>query len=227
MKNLSILVAEDDVLLRKALVDYISIFIDNIYQAGDGIEALAMYEKHKPNIIFTDINMPLLNGLDLIEKIRKVDEDIEIIIISAYTDTEYLLRAVELHLASYLVKPIEANKLKDTLLKSINMALSKSSPNESIVKLSDNYHWDYTHKQLYLKDEKIKLSNYELLFIECLINSKESTVSYEEIHRFVYEDKDYSKDSIASLVKRLRCKSSKNIIIASYGEGYKIGLLEQ
>jgi len=225
MKNLSILVAEDDVMLRKALVDYISIFIDNIYQASNGIEAFTMYEKYKPNIIFTDINMPLLNGLDLIDKIRKIDKNIEIIIISAYTDTEYLLRAVELHLASYLVKPIEADKLKDTLLKSINIALSKSKSSETIVKLSDNYHWDYKHKQLYLKDKKIKLSNYELLFMECLICSKNSTVSYEAIHRFVYEDKDYSKDSITSLVKRLRHKSSKNIVIASYREGYKIGLL--
>jgi len=225
MKNLSILVAEDDVQLRKELVDYISIFIDNIYQANDGMEALAMYEKYRPNIIFTDINMPLLNGLDLVEKIRKVDKDIEIIIISAYTNTEYLLRAVELHLASYLVKPIETDKLRDTLLKSIDTAKSKFNKDDSVLELIDNYHWDYTHKDLYLKGEKVKLSNYELLFLECLVCSKNSTVLYEEIHEFVYENKEYSKNSMTSLVKRLRQKSSKNIITSTYKEGYKIGLL--
>ena len=225
MKNISILVAEDDVLLREELVDYISIFIDTIYQANDGIEALAMYEAYTPDILFTDINMPLLNGLDLIEKIRKTDKEIEIIIISAYTDTEYLLRAVELHLASYLVKPIETTKLRDTLLKSISVAQSNPDFDVSILKLSDNYHWDYVYKQLYLQDKKIKLSYYELLFLECLIHSKESTVSYEDIYRFVYEDKEYSRNSITSLVKRLRYKSSKDIVISSYKEGYKIGLL--
>jgi YesN/AraC family two-component response regulator len=126
MKNLSILIAEDDVFLREELVNYISIFVDDIYQANNGIEAFDMYQKYKPSIILTDIDMPLLNGLELIEKIREVDENIDIIIISAYTYTEYLLRAIELNLVSYLAKPIQRNKLEDTLLKSI--AIAKSRP---------------------------------------------------------------------------------------------------
>ena len=126
MKNLSILIAEENVFLREELVDYISTFVDDIYQANNGIEAFDMYQKYKPSIILTDIDMPLLNGLELTEKIREVDENIEIIIISAYTYTEYLLSAIELDLVSYLAKPIQRNKLEDTLLKSI--AIAKSRP---------------------------------------------------------------------------------------------------
>jgi YesN/AraC family two-component response regulator len=124
MKNLSILIAEENVFLREELVEYISTFVDDIYQANNGIEAFDMYQKYKPSIILTDINIPLLNGLELTEKIREVDENIEIIIISAYTYTEYLLSAIELDLVSYLAKPIQRNKLEDTLLKSI----AKSRP---------------------------------------------------------------------------------------------------
>lgn len=222
MKNISILVAEDDIDLREQLVEYISIFIDTIYEASDGKEALAIYEEYKPNILFADINMPYINGLDLIEQIRKVDKNIEIVIISAYTDTEYLLRAVELHLASYIVKPIETGKLKDTLLKSIDSAKLKVKSKKTVIELYDEYYWDSSHKQLYIKEIQVKLSNYELLFLECLIQSKNSTVSYESIHNFVYNDKEYAKDAITSMVKRLRQKTSKDIVTACYKEGYKI-----
>ena len=222
MKNISILVTEDDIDLREQLVEYISIFIDTIYEASDGKEALAIYEEYKPNILFADINMPYLNGLYLIEQIRKIDKNIEIVIISAYTDTEYLLRAVELHLVSYIVKPIETGKLKDTLLKSIDSAKLKVKSKKFVIELYGGYYWDSSHKQLYIKEIQVKLSNYELLFIECLIKAKNSTVSYESIHNFVYNNKEYTRDTITSMVKRLRQKTSKDIVTSCYKEGYRI-----
>ncbi|RLA81827.1 MAG: DNA-binding response regulator [Epsilonproteobacteria bacterium] len=222
MKDISILVAEDDVALRNELVEYMSIFIDTIYEADDGKEALAMYKKHKPDILFADINMPHLNGLELIEEIREVDADIEIIIISAYTDTSYLLKAIELKLVSYIVKPIETMRLKNMLMKSIENVKLKAKSKKSIVELSDDCYWDSSQKQLYINENQIKLSSHELLFLECLIKAKNSTVSYEYIHNFVYDTTEFSKDAIISMVKRLRQKTSKNIVMASYKVGYRI-----
>ena len=85
MRNISILIAEDDIDLRRELVDYMSIFVDTIYEANDGKEALDIYAKHTPDILFTDINMPQINGLDLIKQIRKIDKNIEIVIITLLT----------------------------------------------------------------------------------------------------------------------------------------------
>ncbi len=222
MNNISILVAEDDVALRKELAEYIGIFVDTIYEADDGEEALAIYKKYKPDILFADINMPHLNGLELIKEIRDVDEEIEIIVISASTDTSYLLKAIELKLVSYIVKPIEIQKLKNMLLKSIENVKLKVKSKKSIVKLSDDYYWDSSQKQLFINENKIKLSSYELLFLECLVEQKNTTVSYESIHNFVYDTREYSKDAIISMVKRLRQKTSKDIVTACYKVGYTI-----
>ncbi|MDQ7084090.1 MAG: response regulator [Sulfurovum sp.] len=222
MKNISILIAEDDSALRKQLIEYISIFVETIYEASDGKEALALYQEQSIDILFCDINMPKLNGLDLIEKIRKEDKEIEIIIISAYTDTSYLLRAIELHLVSYLIKPIESSKLKEALLTSITKVKAKKSLKNLMIALPLEYQWDTQHKELYCKDVKIALSHYEKLFIAYLIKNKNNTLSYEAIHHCIYINKPFTKNAITSLVKRLRQKTHKSMIKTSHSEGYRI-----
>ncbi len=217
MKNISILIAEDDEILREQLVESIELQIDTIYQTDNGMDAYDMYKKYNPSIILSDIHMPRLNGLGLIEKIRKEDKDTKIIILSAYTEVAYFQKAVELHLVSYLIKPIPSGQLRDAINKSI-----KSINKSVLIQLIDNYFWDTQDRLLYKYNELVKLSRYELLFIECLVKSRHRSVSYEAIHNFVYDMQDYSKDAISSLVKRLRKKTDKDMIISSHGEGYRI-----
>ncbi|MDQ7047240.1 MAG: response regulator [Sulfurovum sp.] len=74
-----------------------------------------LYQSKKPDIIISDIKMPYLNGLDMAKKIRKEDKTTPIIITTAFTDTSYMLQAVELQLIKYIVKPITSIKLKEAL----------------------------------------------------------------------------------------------------------------
>jgi len=105
-KNIKILVVEDDEIARENEVEYLQEYFENIYEAKDAIEALKIYEQIQPSIIITDIQMPKLNGLEFVQRIREKNDEVQIIVLTAFCDKDYLLKAIELKLIKYLVKPI-------------------------------------------------------------------------------------------------------------------------
>lgn len=219
MKNIKILVADDDITTLYGLSNFLQLFSPNIYQASDGIDALNIYKKYKPDIILTDINMPRLNGLELSRKIRQISKESKIIILTAHTDTKYLLDAVKLHLVSYLVKPINLSELESIILKII-----LELENQDYINLGNEYFWRDLNKSLFYKNHQIELSSYESLFISHLIKYKNQTVSYESLHYAINELDHFSKNSITSIAKRIRYKTYKNFISNVYRKGYKISL---
>lgn len=113
--NYSILYVEDDDSIRSNVVNSLSKKYAHVYEASNGKEAYELYTQLSPDIIITDIQMPQMDGLTLIEAIRLQNESIPIIITSAFSDSQKLLRAVKLHLVDYLIKPISRNSLKVAL----------------------------------------------------------------------------------------------------------------
>ena len=71
ISDISILIAEDEQKLLNSMVEYLELFFEKVYTAQDGMTAYEIYEKQKPDIIIADIHMPRLDGLSMIEKIRK------------------------------------------------------------------------------------------------------------------------------------------------------------
>ena len=97
-KNIKILYVEDDEIARENGIEYLENYFELIYDASDAIKALQLYEKYKPDIIITDIQMPKLNGLEFVKRIRQKDKKTQVIIITAFSDKDYLLKAIELGL---------------------------------------------------------------------------------------------------------------------------------
>jgi len=217
MKNSSILVVEDKLDQREAMMEYLSIFFDTIYQASNGIEALDVYNKYLPNIILTDLDMPKLNGVDFIQKIREVDNNVNIIIFSAHTNTEDFLKVVSLNLVDYLVKPIQMDKLKAAIFRAV-----ENMSSENLVYLNADYIWNSQTKTLCLENERVELSSYETTFLNILIASINHDVSYETIHSHINPDTQYSQNAIFTLVKRIRKKTTKCLIKSAFKFGYKI-----
>ncbi|MBA1419559.1 MAG: response regulator [Epsilonproteobacteria bacterium] len=89
----------------------------HIYEAANGLDAYEIYKNKALDLIITDIHMPKMDGLTLVEKIREERSDVPIIIISAYSDQEKLLRAVKLKLVDYIIKPITRKTLKELMQK--------------------------------------------------------------------------------------------------------------
>lgn len=123
---INVIVAEDQQLILKDLCNKISKSDNNINIIATALNGADAYEKiikFKPDIVFTDINMPILNGIDMIEKLKKENIDSRFVIISGYKDFEYARSAIKIGVDEYLLKPI----LTDDIKKIINNLKSKIS----------------------------------------------------------------------------------------------------
>jgi YesN/AraC family two-component response regulator len=221
MNKISILIVEDELNLLKAYSKYISLFCEFIYTASNGEEALELYYKNKPDIILTDINMPKFDGMQFIQKVRETDKNTKIIILSAHTETKNLLKAVQLNLVSYLVKPVKMSELKSIILQTIEEVTQRN-----ILYLHANYTWNKESNLLKYKNETISLTGYENAFVKCLVSNINQDIAYEELHNYIYLNEAYSLSAISSLVKRIRKKTSKELIKSSFKFGYKIESLD-
>ena len=218
-KNLSLLYIEDEKFIRENAILFLEDQFKIIYEAKDGVEGFEIYNTQKPDIIITDISMPRMSGLELCEKIRTLDQKTPIIITTAHADTHYLLKAIELNLIKYLIKPIE----EDQLLEAINICCEKLSLNNSnIVQLTLDFTFDTFNKTLFNKNILIKLTKSELLLLDILIKKIDHIVSYEEIEYFIWYDKVMSSDALKSVVRSVRNKIDKSIIENFSKQGYKI-----
>ncbi|PLY07883.1 MAG: hypothetical protein C0625_04040 [Arcobacter sp.] len=114
LKSLKILFVEDEEDLIEIITDTLIKINANFLTAKNGEEALKIIKKEvNIDVIVTDINMPVMNGLLMIEKLRNNNNDIPVIIMSAHTENEYIDRAKELGVDNYLLKPFDFIKFID------------------------------------------------------------------------------------------------------------------
>jgi len=219
ISDISILIAEDEKQLLNSMVEYLELFFVHVYTAEDGLTAYKIYKKQKPDIIISDIHMPHLDGLSMIEKIRKKDLETKIIITTAHSEKEKLMQAIELHLVKYMVKPIQSDKLKELLLTLVDELRQK----KDWVYLKESFYWDKTKKRLFHDEDEVVLKPKEQKVLELLCSRTNQSISAIDIYNYLYEDqpeRDFSSDAITSLMKRIRQKLPKETIKSSYGVGY-------
>jgi len=102
-----ILYVEDDGDIAAEVTEFLEKRVKKLYVAKDGVEGLEMYEKVYPDLIITDVQMPRMNGLEMVAKIRQTNIEIPIMITSAYNDTNFLLDSINLGVDGYLLKPLD------------------------------------------------------------------------------------------------------------------------
>ena len=113
LKRLVILYVEDDEHIRNELTSLLSKFFKNIYTAVNGQDGLNVYNEKKDeiNIIISDINMPKLNGIEMVKKIREDNSDVSVIFTTAYSDNDFLFESIKLKIYDYIIKPIDVRSL--------------------------------------------------------------------------------------------------------------------
>lgn len=217
MFDLKILYAEDNKNVRDSYALVLKRYFKEVIEACDGKEALELYKSHKPDIVLTDINMPELDGLELIRIIRKNDKTTKIIVLSAYSDQEKLLKAIPLGLFAYLVKPIKGDDLKNVLTN-----VASSTEKHEQLKLSNGYVFDITGRKLFNESKEVELTTQEFTIINMLAGDIHKPVSNEVISFSLWnENNDESNSKIQNIIKRLR-KKVPDLIDSVYGFGYKI-----
>ncbi len=120
-KSITVLYVEDDTEIREQTAIFLNRFFKKVYLAKDGGEALEIFEANEKSIdiLISDIKMPKFDGLQLSEKCLKKKKELEIILTTAYGQRELLLKAIDIGVASYIIKPVELHFFASTLIKAI------------------------------------------------------------------------------------------------------------
>ncbi len=110
-KELTLLYVEDNEQLKNVKLELFNDIFKRVVYAKNGYEGLLKYQEEHFDLIITDINMPVMDGLDMVEKIQKTNPSQKVIVLSAYTELEYLSKLAKLNIACFLTKPIDMKKL--------------------------------------------------------------------------------------------------------------------
>ncbi len=167
LSPLSLLYVEDNTLLQEKASSFFEKLFGTVYRANDGKSGVELFTKHKPSIIITDIQMPLMDGLQMAQAIRALDATSKIIVTSAYDDKAYLLKTIALGLNGYLVKPLKVEELSTLLL-----TLASQMAEERNKSIFNNYLYSIFNNQdnllMMLKNDNVILANeHALSFFQC------------------------------------------------------------
>ncbi len=216
LKDISILCVEDEDGIRETIVSTLKYYFKEVYEASNGNEAFELYEYYKPKIILSDIQMKDSNGLDLVKKIRKNDNDTMIIMLTAYSNEEYLMELINLNINHFILKPLNLKKLNVALEKYLQKAIKP-------VFLCDNLILDSQKRELIYKNQEIiSLRKREKDFLHLLYDKNGSILKYEEIEFELWNEKQMTSHALKSFIKELRIKIPINIIKNVPQEGYTL-----
>ncbi|MFW2609668.1 response regulator transcription factor [Aliarcobacter butzleri] len=219
MKSLKVLVVEDEIKLANLIKASIKELFFKVNIAKDGIEGLKKFQSFKPDIIISDITMPNLDGLEMCQKIRE-ESNIPIVILSAYSQKEKLLKAIDLGINKYFIKPFDIEEFLEYLKN-----LSKNIKKIKTYKLKDNFVFDNNSVCLYKDEILINLTKREREFLNILIKNKNSLVKKEDIKTLLWNE-EVSDERLRTFIKRLRLKTSKDLVENVSSQGYLISVFD-
>lgn len=198
LNNFSILIVEDDEIARLMIKQNIKKYCKAFYEAKDGLEGYEVFKTNTIDLIVTDIQMPNLNGFDMIIKILTLKPHQAFIVMTSYDNDKNILSSAKAGALSFLRKPFEIQDLQTALL----LALSKIK-NETI-SLSQNIEINTQNEQIFIDKKPLFLSykNHKIFWL--LYYNINNLVTYEMIEDYIYENQSTNKNTIHSTILRLK-----------------------
>lgn len=233
-KKFSILFVEDHDELRENTREVLNKFFKNAHSAANGEEALQQYrdfyakELKYYDIVLSDIQMPWMDGVELVEQIYAINPYQTVLMLSAHDDAKYLVPLINLKVEQFIKKPIDYQELLSVLQKTTKkLVLKNEQQNQptpsSVVKLHETCTFDKETNLLQVNNTIITLTKYEILFLQILTNSVGKIYSNDEITAYyVASNENLDTLHVRKLVSKLRKKISSNCIESVYGIGYRV-----
>ncbi|QOY51113.1 response regulator transcription factor [Candidatus Sulfurimonas baltica] len=231
-RELSILFVEDIEDLRANTSEILKNFFKRVDTAVNGEDALKKYKDyHNENstyydIILSDIQMPRLNGVELVANIYNINSNQKVIILSAYDDSKYLLPLINLGIEQFIKKPIDYQNLLQALLnasKNVKLSNKKDKDEFSIIKLNDSFTFNKESNLILNNGTAIPITKYEIIFLQILIQNIGKIYSNEDITaHYCSLNECLDTTNIRKLVSKLRKKLPDNCIESIYGIGYRL-----
>lgn len=165
--DVKVLYAEDDPVISKLTEIKLKRLVKEFYVASNGKEGLELFIKHSPDIVITDINMPEMDGIEMMQKIKELDKDVRIIVTTAYSEIQTITETVRIGIDRYLIKPSSAHEIEDAILKSAKQVIESRMLYESsqhFEAISSFYiisKCDLNHTITFVNDNLCKISGFK------------------------------------------------------------------
>ena len=200
----------------------------NVLTADNGKKGFELYKKFNPHVIISDLNMPIMNGIELIQKIRQLDQNSKIIITTFKNDVQTLLQASELKLFKYLIKPIDFIALKNIIKESIEELNRFNTVALNLINISPTLIWKTSEFELFSNNQIVKLTPKEKKVLNLFLQKPNQVFTYNEIIYEVWEKNNEIGDrkTLKTMITGLRKKIEDVEINNVYGYGYKIALYQ-
>ncbi len=211
LSDLTLLYVEDEETLRVHTSFFYQKFFKEVYIAQNGSEGLEFFKRHSPDIIITDINMPVMNGIDMAKGIKALDTEVPIIVLTAFSDEPILLQVIDIGVDAFLNKPADFEKNLETLLKTArniktkrelaekNALLIQQARNAAIGEILSQvaHHWRQPFSTLSLLIQKLPIiqmkGKLDSAYLENVVN--ESTALIQSMSKTIELFTSFSKQS--------------------------------
>lgn len=225
---MKLLLVEDEELLSKTVAKGLRILGYSIDCAYDGEEALYLYELNQYDLMILDLNLPKLDGMEVLRRIRRQDEEFRILILSARDTLEDKIEGLDGGSNDYLTKPFEFKELEVR----IRNLLRRNFTTRNIVLNCGSLRIDTAARRVWYKEHEVGLTRKEYALLEYLFVNTGQMVSAEELIEHAWDSEaDLFSNSfrfhIHSLRKKLDMVGAKEYIITQRGQGYRLQCPEE
>ena len=219
-RSMRALYVEDDNEVRRQTAKILRLFFHQVTDCGDAQEGIDKFKAGKADIVFTDINMPGMSGLEMLERIKQIDPSVKTVIFSAYDESKFFTKAISIGVDGYILKPFTTEDLLSVLEKITQSIEIKPA---KLIYLSGDFVWDKQSSSLSKAGEIIKLTKNETSLLQLLLSSSGRIASGLEIENELFEDCDeYNDKRVRNIISRFHRKIGYKLIENIYLQGYRI-----
>lgn len=204
---MTLLYVEDDDNAREELEYFLEKKVLKLIVAKNGQEGLALFKKHNPDLVITDIRMPVMDGIQMIKAIKEINPQVQTVIVTTFSDVEYLFEAIKLNISNYLTKPLNLYALSETLF-SVSKNIFLEKENKEIFNTLKQYKDVVDERSIVSKDTKDgiityinepfeKISGYSK---DELLGKSHNIISHPNIDKNIFKD----------MWKKIKVKNEQN-----------------
>lgn len=216
---MKILLLEDELMLRSSIEEYLEALGHKVIAYGNGEEAYEVIKKDVFDLLLLDINIPKMNGLNLLKALNEMEHAFPTIFISANVDIDDISKAFELGASDYLKKPFH---LKELGLRIDKIKKEYEIKNLKHIILSSKYVFSKEEQMLFYNNNVQVLTKKQLQIVTLLCENIGVVVDFEKFRSYVWNDEPIDNASIRAEISRFRKLLKEDFIINLKGVGYKI-----
>lgn len=215
---MNILLIEDDIQLNTTITSFLQFKEFHVTSLFDGSDALELIDDNEYDLYIVDINLPNLNGLEIIKYIRNKVLSTPVIMITASLELDNLKIAYKYGCDEYIKKPFHLDELEIR----INKLLLKET--QKTINIAPNISYDMEYEELQVDGAICKLRKKERRLLTILLEHMNHTVNYEYLENYIWENEIKTNYPLRQLVATLKKQFGKygNIIETDRGKGYRI-----